>query len=87
MPVRRQKKVVSLRGAAIPLPQRNPEVVGALEELLAEAKDGNIAGLIVGKISPQGHILHAWFGNADRHAMIAAAASLQYRIVRAGNDE
>ena len=80
---RRQRKVVSLRGAAIPLPQVNRDVVKACEMLLAEAKAGNIAGLLWARIAPQGHIKADWCGNADSHGMMAAAGMLSHRVFAA----
>lgn len=77
---RLKNKVVSLRGAAVPLPQRNQDVIDALRELLKQAEDGHICGLLYGAITPQGHAVTSWEGNAPKHHMVATAAMLAHRI-------
>lgn len=77
--------MVSLRGAAIPLPQVNRDVVATLESLLTDAKDGHIAGIAYATVSPEGHLVTAWIGNAETHSMIAGAAILQRRVTAAGD--
>jgi len=82
---RKKINVVSLRGVAIPLPQVNRDVVDTLESLMADARDGRIAGILYATVSPEGHLVTAWTGNAESHSMIAGAAILQRRITKAGD--
>lgn len=84
---RKTNSVVSLRGAAIPVPQVNGAVVAKLDELRDRALAGHAVGLAFAIVSPQGHISTGWDGNADAHLMIAAVTVLQNRIVRAGTSE
>ena len=84
---RPRTNVASLFGAAIPIPQVNADVVEELERLSAAARDGRIAGLAYVKISPEGHFVTAWVGNADAHNMIAGAAILAHRITRVGGGD
>lgn len=76
----RKGKVVSLRGAAIPVPQRNKEVIEDLRALLKEAQDGHICGLVYGVITPEGGVRTSWAGNAPKHHAVAAASMLAHRI-------
>ena len=81
---RRKINVVSLRGAAIPLPQANRAVVDELESLLARAKSGNVVGFCYVTVAPEGHVGTGWAGNAEMHAMVAGAAMLAHRVTAAG---
>lgn len=76
-------RVVSIRGAALPIPAVNAEVVETLRRLLHEAESGNIAGFVYGAVSPVGHIDTGWSGNADAHGMTAAVAILFHRVLDA----
>lgn len=82
MAKRRANRVVSLRGAAIPIPSVNEEVVATAEGLLKRAKDGFVSGFVGAIVSPEGHIEIARAGNADRHQMVAAVAMLRWRVER-----
>ncbi len=83
---RRKTNILSLRGGAIPVPHINRAVVETLESLLVDAKDGHIAGIVYATVSPEGHLVTAWTGNAESHSMIAGAAILQRRITKAGDN-
>ena len=83
----RIKKVVSLRGAALPVPQANKDVINQLNTLLAAAKSGHISGLGYFTVSPEGHTGTGWEGNAEKFCMIAGSAMLAHRIVAAGTGE
>jgi hypothetical protein len=83
---RRQRKVVSLRGAALPIPQVDREVVDALVDLLAEAMDGHIAGLAFAVVTPQGHTRSGTAGNAESHSMVAITSALAFRTMRRFDD-
>lgn len=73
---RRSRKVVSLRGAAIALPQQNREVIETLQSLLEDARGGQLIGLSFAGASPTGHIRTGWAGNAEQHVMLAATTIL-----------
>jgi len=78
----RRRKVVSLRGAAIPIPERRPEVIEELSNFLSEARDGNIVGVGLFVIRPNGHITTSWAGNAEKHSMIAGVSMLHHRMMK-----
>jgi len=79
----RRRKVVSLRGAAIPIPERHPDVVEELSRFLTEARDGNIVGVGLFVVRPNGHTTTSWVGSADRHTMIAGVSILHHRMMKA----
>ncbi len=80
------ENVVGLRGVANCLPPReaDAEVVALLEDYLAQAKAGDVVGVVIGIVRP----LHVgigsqWAGSATGHDMMAAATALQSRVVSA----
>lgn len=75
------QRVVSLTGIAPPVPQVNADVVERLEHLLAEARNGQIAGLVYGIVHPNADIATGWTGNASQHGMLVATTLLQHRAV------
>lgn len=83
MSERRTKKVVSLRGAVVPVPQADADVVGMLRELLHEAESGNIVGLVYGTVDPFGHLAGGYVGMADAHHVMNAATICYNRVLRA----
>ena len=88
MTARRGKtNVLSLRGAALPIPQVNREVVETLESLLVQARDGRVAGIAYATVEPEGHITTGWSGDADKCGMIAGAALLAYRVTKSADDD
>lgn len=78
---RKKSNVLSLRGAAPPVPQIVPSVVEKLEELLARARDGHLVGFAFACLSPQGHGHFGWAGIAERDLMIANVARLQHDMM------
>jgi hypothetical protein len=79
----KRRKVVSLRGAAIPIPERCPAAIEELSGFLTEARSGNVAGVGLFVIRPNGHVTTSWAGSADRHSMIAGVSILQHRMMKA----
>lgn len=77
-----RRKVVSLRGAAVPQPYVNKAVVDDLKDLQREARDGNIAGILYAYVTPFGQVTTGWSGNAEKHDMLAASTILHHRVVR-----
>lgn len=76
----RRSKVVSLFGGAIPIRQRDNEIVSKAKEILAHAESGRLAGLLYGMVTPEGHIATGWVGKASSHSMLAAAGMLEHRV-------
>ena len=74
---------MSLRGTAIPIPERHPAVVEELSGFLAEARDGNVVGVGLFVVRPNGHTTISWAGSADQHAMIAGVNILHHRMMKA----
>lgn len=77
------QRVVSISGLAPPVPCVNADVVERLETMLAEARDGQIAGFVHGLVRPNGDTKTGWAGNASQQNMLVAAALLQHRIMHA----
>ena len=72
--------VTSLRGVPIAGTREvDPEIVGKLEELLAEARAGQIHGIGFA-IVVDDRVITGWSGKANRHYMLAGAARLQWRM-------
>jgi hypothetical protein len=82
---RKKTNIVSLRGAAIPVPHINQAVVETVESLLSDAKGGRIVGFAYARVAPEGHVTTGWAGNADGHSMIAGVALLAHRVTKAGD--
>jgi len=81
-----RRKVVSLRGAAIPIPERQPAVIEELSDFLKEARAGNVAGVGIFVVRPNGHITTSWAGPAEKHSMIAGVNLLHHRMMKAAVD-
>lgn len=80
------RKVVSLYGAAPPIPQVIPEVVERLTELLARAKDGQLVGIAWVAVDPQGGTLYSHDGAADADRLIASTARLYHGMLADSRD-
>lgn len=59
------------------------ETVEKLEWLLAEARSGNIRGLIYGAVTHERSLVNGWVGNADSHDMVAVAAKVFHQVMSA----
>ncbi len=59
------------------------EVVEKLEWLLAEARTGNIRGLVYGAVSVERSLIHGYSGQAESHCMVAVASKLFHQIMAA----
>ncbi len=86
MAARRQRKVVSLFGAAVPIPQRQEDVIDKLEWLLRMAKDGAIAGIGYCVVEASGNVKTGWVGNADCHRLCHSADLLHHRMIAAAEE-
>jgi carboxylesterase type B len=76
----KRNKIVSLHGAALPIPVVDGEVLDNANEILDLAKSGHAAGLIWGTVSPEGQIFTGFAGKASHNSMIAAATILFRRV-------
>ncbi len=57
------------------------EVVEKLEWLLAEAKAGNVRGLVYGSVSHERSLINGWVGSADSHDMVAVTAKVFHQVM------
>lgn len=78
--------VVSFSGTAPPIPRVNTDVVERLEQLLVEARNGQITGFSYGLVKPIGNTTTGWVGNASQHDMLTATTLLQHRLMHSMNE-
>lgn len=79
-------KVVSLTGAIPACGQPDDEVVEKLRGLLAKAESGGISGIAFAMVISGENLVADWAGNADQHRMMAGVSLLQYRLIKAVDD-
>lgn len=76
-----KSNVVSLDGGPVPLPRAIPEVVDLLTGLLADAKDGKIAGFVFLAIDSTGFYRRGWEGDTKISQMVGMVSQLQHDMI------
>lgn len=59
------------------------DVVEKLEWLLAEAKSGNLRGLVYGAVSQERSLIFGYTGRTESHCMVAVAAKAFHNVMDA----
>ncbi len=80
-------KVVSLNGDPIYSGEPNPDVVATLEEILEEARSGEVVAIAVVKIYRDGASGHAWHCACNPRLMAGCLAEVTHEIFVADRDK
>lgn len=74
------KKVISINGGVIH-GEPNPKVVALLEEVLEQARKGEITAVAIATLAPDGCADSNWAHQAEYFSLIGAVARLQHRLL------
>lgn len=85
-PRTKKTNVLSLHGAAPPVPTVCPSVVEKLEELLERARNGNVVGFAYLAVDPYGMTMFGRCGMAPVESLIAGTARLHHSILADDNN-
>ena len=62
------------------------EIVGLMEEMLAQAKNGEFDGIAIAASRKDGQTFHSWSSSSDFARLAGAISRLQYRLMLKQDD-
>lgn len=73
--------VTTIKGNVLP-GTPNPRVIELLEQQLEAARRGEVSGVAIATLSPDGCAGALWAHQSDYFSLIGAVARLQYRLLQ-----